>query len=101
MHLEAGDPDHEAGSEKGVLAVVVTYHVAHVLAEVALDAFAELDDAVHVLLLHAPGLRVTGIPLAGGERRDSLVDLVVPADVGHQVAEDGEGRIGRTLSSVP
>src|SRR5438132_11863831 len=42
VHVEAGDADHEARAGEGVRALVVAQHVAHVLAEEALDALAEL-----------------------------------------------------------
>src|SRR5439155_23751801 len=87
MHLQAGDPDHESGPEEGVLAVMVAQHVADVLAQVALDALSEFDDAVDVLLLHAPGLGVEGVLLARREFRDSLVDIVVLAHDVDQVTD--------------
>src|SRR6266568_2119682 len=53
MHLERRQTDHEARPDEGVLARLVAQHVANVLAQVALDALAELLHAVHVLLRHA------------------------------------------------
>ena len=59
VHLERGDADEEARAEVAALQVVVAQDVADVLAEEALDALAELRDAVDVLLLHAPvGVRL-------------------------------------------
>src|SRR6202011_2952230 len=84
----------ESGPEESVLAVVVAQHVADVLAQVALDALPELDDAVDVLLLHAPGLWVEGVLFAWREFRDPLVDLIVPAHVGDQVPDHREGAHG-------
>src|SRR5262249_51786508 len=43
VHLQPGYANHEAGAEERVLAVVPAQHVAHVLAQEALDALAELD----------------------------------------------------------
>ena len=63
MHLERGDADEEARAGKTVVLVVVAQHVAHVLAQEALDALAELLHAVDVGLLHAPGaVRRVGRP---------------------------------------
>src|SRR5690349_15136513 len=75
MHLETGDPDHEAGSVERRLRLMVAEDVAHVLAQEALDALAELDAAVDVFLLHAPGFARRKVLLARRERRDLLVDL--------------------------
>ena len=51
------------GPTNSVVLVVVAQDVADVLAQEALDALAELLDAVDVLLLHAPGA-VGGVRLA-------------------------------------
>src|SRR5579859_3126110 len=56
VHLQARDPDHEPRPVVLLLAVVVAQDVADVLAQKALDALAELEHAVDVLLLHAPRL---------------------------------------------
>src|SRR5690606_21556891 len=54
VHLQLGDPHQEARAGEALLVlVVVTDDVAHVLAEEALDALAELLRALHVHLLHA------------------------------------------------
>ena len=90
VHLQGGDPDHEARPVEGVLAVVVAEDVADVLTEEALDALAELDRAVDVLLGHVPGLLGGGVECRRRELRDPLVDLVVPGDVGHQVLDVGK-----------
>src|SRR5579864_4202262 len=81
MHLETRDPDHEPRPVEHALLVVLTQHVADVLAEEALDALAELHAPLDILLLHPPWLAGGQVLYAGGERRDLLVDLVVPADV--------------------
>ena len=65
---------------------MVAQDVADVLAQEALDALAELAHAVDVLLADQP-FRVR----RRRERRDALVDLVVPAHVGDEVADDREG----------
>src|SRR5438034_83082 len=51
VHLEARDAYQEARAGEGVRALVIAQHVAHVLAEEALDALAELLHPVDVLLL--------------------------------------------------
>ena len=56
VHLEPGDPHEEARAHERLLGLVVAQHVADVLAQEALDALAELLDAVDVLLLPAPVL---------------------------------------------
>ena len=75
VHVEAGSANHEAWTDEAVFAVVIAQDVADVLAQEALDALAELLDAIHVALHHAvvTGLagvavrfRPTGLPgLAG------------------------------------
>src|SRR5215467_2339899 len=49
MHLQAGDPDHEARTVVLLLPIMVAQHVAHVLAKEALDAFAKLEHPIDVL----------------------------------------------------
>src|SRR5439155_9247432 len=85
VHLERRHPHHEPGPEVAALEIVLAQHVADVLAEEALDALAELGDAVDVLLAHQP-VRV----LPRRERRDPLVDLVVPGDVRDEVPDHGK-----------
>src|SRR5207248_3585465 len=54
VHVELGRPDEEPRAGEGRLVVlVVADDMAHVLAEEALDALAELLRALHVHLLHA------------------------------------------------
>src|SRR5581483_2581653 len=90
VHLEARDAHHEARPVVLLLQVVVAQDVADVLAEEALDALAKLEHAVDVLLLYAPRLARGHVLLVRGERRDLLVHLVVPADVGDQVLDQRE-----------
>src|SRR3954470_4941780 len=53
VHVQLGQPDQEARTgERGLVLLVVTDDVAGVLAEVALDALAELLRALDVDLLH-------------------------------------------------
>ena len=70
VHLEPGDAHQEARPRELVLGLVVAQHVAHVLAQEALDALAELLDALDVLLLPAP--RLLGRVLRRRERLDAL-----------------------------
>src|SRR6266702_6150205 len=92
VHLERGEADHEARPHERVLARLVPQHVADILAQVALDALAELLDPVHVLLHHA--IRPIGGPWPRPERREAPVLLVVPGDVRHQILDDREGLHG-------
>src|SRR5205823_8249468 len=94
MHLEARDTGHEPRSVEDAFTVVVPQHMADVLAEEALDAFAEFGDTVNVNLLHAPRLAAGEVLLARRERWDLLVDLVVPTDVGDKVFDEGKGLHG-------
>src|SRR6185437_7859123 len=90
VHLELGDPHQEARPGVcGHVLLVVTDHVAHVLAQEALDALAELLRPRDVHLLHAelaePDRRIRR------ERRDLPRLLVIKRDVGDQVTDDREG----------
>ena len=90
MHLEAREPDHEARTDEAGLfaAVAIAQHVADVLAQVALDALAELLDAIDVLLIHA--MRAVGLARPRLELRDPLVLDVVPRHVGDEVLDHRE-----------
>ncbi len=90
MHRQLSLPHQVAGGAcEGLLVLlVVTVDVAHVLAQEALDALAELLAAVHVLLLH-PVLAGLQILRGGSERRDLPRLLVVEGHVGDQVAHHG------------
>ena len=83
VHLEARHPHEEARTEVAVAHPMVTQDVTHVLAQEALDALAKLGDAVDVVLADQP-FRVR----RRGERRDPFVHLVVPRDVGDEVADE-------------
>ena len=70
--------------------------MANVLAQEAFDAFAEFLDPVNVFLLHSP-IRIR----ARFERRDFLVDLVIPGNIRDQIfdhwerlhGQDGDGLV--------
>src|SRR6185436_19023297 len=85
VHLQRGDADEEPRPRELVLELVRAQHVAHVLAQEALDALAEFLNAVDVGLLPPPRRA-----LARLERRDALVHLEVPRHVGDQVTDQRE-----------
>src|SRR5215467_11138127 len=90
VHLQFRDPHQEPGAGEGALVIrVVADDVAHVLAQEALDALAELLRPLHVGLLHPElaGLH-RGI---GGERRDLERLGVVERHVRDQVPDHREG----------
>ena len=89
VHVQLGEPDQEARAGEGLLVLlVVAHHVAGVLAQVALDALAELLAALDVDLLHPVVARLE----VGRrrERRDRARLLVVERDVGDEVADHRE-----------
>ena len=72
---------------------MVPQHVADILAEEALDTFAEFLHPVYIFLRDPPGA-IFGIRGAWFEFLDLLFDLEVPADIGHQVLCCREGLDG-------
>ena len=93
VHLELRRPCEEAGAgEGGLVLLVVADHMAHVLAQVALDALAELLTPFDIDLLHpVPArLHLVGRLVPRAERGDPLGHLVVVGHVGDQVPEDGK-----------
>lgn len=88
MHLETGEPDHEARAYKLIFLLVVTQHMADVLAQIALDALAKLLDAIDVRLFHA--VLSIGVSRLGLERCDFSVLLEIPGNIGDQVLDDRE-----------
>src|SRR2546425_1344952 len=90
MHVEARDLDEEARpGERALLVVVVANHVAHVLAQEALDALVELLNAIDILLHHPVG--AGGLRRLEAEGRHLLGLLVVEGHVGDEVADQREG----------
>ena len=89
IHLQRGGIDQESRTDELVVHVVIAQHVAHVLAQEALDALAEFLHTIDVGLLHAPGT-VGGVGLARHEFLDLFLDLVVPGDVRDQILDEGE-----------
>ena len=88
MHLERSAIYEESGTNELVVEVIAE-NVTDILAQIALDALAELLHPLDVALCHAPGA-VSGI---GGTRREGLnplLDLVVPGNVGDQVPDNRE-----------
>ncbi len=73
VHLQTGDANEEARTTKLLFLFMIPQDMANVLAEEALDTFAELLDAVDIALVHLPfNIR------AWRERRNLPVDSVVP-----------------------
>src|SRR5699024_5940241 len=93
MHLQFGHAHEVTGpGEVFLVLLVVTDHVAHVVAQEALDAFAELLAALDIFLLHT---EVTGCGIRGrGERGDLACLVIVEGHIAHQVPYDGEGLEG-------
>src|ERR1035437_9844478 len=73
MHLQPRDTHEEPRSIELVRQPMGAVDVAHILAQVALDALAELVEPVDVRLLDAPRRAVVR---RRGERRNLLVDFV-------------------------
>ena len=89
MHLvDRRAHEHRRAHELLVL-FVCAEHVTDVLAQEALDAFAELLRPLDLVLIHPP--RAVGrVGLARLEGRNALVDLVVPRHVRHEVLDHRE-----------
>src|SRR5260370_33998110 len=85
MHLETRDAHKETGTAKLLLFVVIAQHMTNVLAKKTLYAFAKLLHAIDFALIHLP---LTVRPRC--ERRDLLVNAIVPRDVGNQILEPWE-----------
>ncbi len=90
VHLQRGGINQKARADKLVVLFVIAQHVANILAEKAFDAFAKFLHAVDVLLLHAPGA-VFGVGRARLEFLDAFFDLVIPGNIGHQIAHRRKG----------
>src|SRR6185369_16295901 len=54
MHFERGRVNQKPRSDEFLMLIMITKHVANVLAEVALDTLSEFLHAVYVFLLHSP-----------------------------------------------
>jgi hypothetical protein len=100
MHFEAGDSNEEAWTGELFLFVVFAKDVTDVLAEKTFDALAEL--------LHPVDIELGNFPFgsfARLERRDFLVDTVIPGNVGDKVfdarkglhGQDGDGLVLREV----
>ena len=89
VHLERGRVHEEPRADELVVLPVIAQHVAHVLAEEALDALAELLHAIDVPLRHAP--RPVGrVGRARREPADARLHGVVPRHVGDEVLDERE-----------
>ena len=84
MHLERGGVNQKARPDEFVVLPVIAQDVADVLAEEALDALAELLDAIDVGLRHAPGA-VRRVGRARLERPDFFLHAEIPRNVGDEV----------------
>ncbi len=89
IHLERRSVDEEPRADEFMVQPVVAQDVADVLAEEALDALPELLHPLGVGLRHPPRA-VLRVGRTRPERLDPLLDVVVPRDVGHQVANRRE-----------
>ena len=89
IHLERRGVDEEPRADELMVQPVVAQDVADVLAEEALDALPELLHALGVGLRHPPGA-VVGVGRARPERLDPFLDVVVPRNVGNQIADRRE-----------
>lgn len=67
VHFERSDTHHLTWAKKNIFTFVLAENVANILAEKAFNAFAELLDAIHVLLQHIKRLTChLGLRLQGG-----------------------------------
>ena len=86
IHLQRRGVNEEPWADELVVEPMVAQDVADVLAEEALDALPELLHALGVGLRHSPRA-VLGVGRTRFERLDPFLDVVVPRNVGHQVAD--------------
>src|ERR1700720_3287506 len=86
MHLQACHADEETWASEFFFFLVVAEHMADVLAQETLYAFAEFLYSIYVRLVHFP---FHAFPRLEG--RDFLVHFVIPGNVRHQVLDHGEG----------
>src|SRR2546422_234423 len=86
MHFQRGDMDEKAGTDEFRMLVMIAQNMADILAEVALDTFAEFLNAIDILLSHAPG-SVGGVGCTRFEGLDLFLDLKIPGNIGHQILE--------------
>src|SRR5580704_4292049 len=87
MHLEGRDAHEEAWSVEAIGEAVRAVDVADVLAQEALDALAELVEAIDILLRDPPRRAVIR---RSRERGDRAVHLVVSRDVGDEILDERE-----------
>src|SRR6266478_3594395 len=85
MHFERRNPDKETRSAELFHLLVLAKNVAHILAQETFNALAKLLHPVHVLLEHFPVGAGSGF-----ERRNFLVDAVIPGNIGDQIFDHGE-----------
>jgi hypothetical protein len=90
MHFQRCQTDEKARSGKILFVVfVIPDHMAHVLAQKALDALVKFLPPIDVLLIHSPG--PVGLFWLWLERGDRFRFLVIKRDVGDQIPNNGKG----------
>ena len=89
IHLQRGGVDEVPRADEFVVQPMVAQDVTDVLAKEALDALPELLNPLGVRLRHPPRA-VLGVGRARLERLDPFLDVVVPRDVGDEVADRRE-----------
>src|SRR5439155_8491212 len=82
MHFKRRNVHEKTWPDELVVQMVLAQHVANVLAQIALDAFAKLLNPIDVSLLHAPGA-IGRIRLARLKRLDLLLHSKIPGNVRH------------------
>src|SRR5882757_6035614 len=90
MHLECGGVDQQARADELLVQFMVAQHVAYVLAQEALDAFAKFLNALDILLHDSPGA-VRSVRLARPEQRDFFLVVEIPLDVGDEILDARKG----------
>lgn len=90
VHLQSGSVDQKSRPDEFLMFVMFAQDMADILAEKTLDAFAELLDAVHIFLAHAPRA-IGGIRRPRAEGSNPLFHLVVPGNIRDEVLHMGEG----------
>src|SRR5205085_5693459 len=90
IHFESGHVDQKARADKLVVHAMIAQHVADVLAQKTLNAFAKLLNAIGILLGHAPG-SVGPIGRTRLEFGDTFLHAVIPRHIGDQILHVGKG----------
>ena len=83
VHGKGSDADEKPRAGK-FLDLLITHHMADILAEETFDALVEFLDAVDVFLHHA--VSSICLPRFRGQWSDVFVDFVIPGDIGDEVS---------------